>query len=447
MKVKKINENRYFLRYQREWLRDESPVKIWEKSRRIGATYVQSYEDVRDCVLGHFPAVWFSSADDTAAKEYIRYCLQWAEIFDAVVNEGVIKKRNGQNAYCINFFNGSRITALSSNPKSFRSKGGKVCLDEFAHHQHQQELWKAARPVITWGYPVRILSTHNGKLNLFYSFIEKIRCGELNWSIHRTDINDALKDGLLEKIFGRKVKQGEQFKWLEGLRTDCADEYSWQEEYLCIPVDESTAFIPLDLIRRCTGNQNRQKIRDTEPLCAAGIDVGRNHDMTVVWVLEKEEDYFYSIDVRQLRYMTFREQRWEIEKIINANNVISVCIDTTGLGMQLGEELSEKFGEKMVERFVFTSKSKSEIAYQIKSVMQEGRISIPDEKEIVESLHSVTITHTGAGALSIGASRNENGHADHFWALALALRAAGRAGGAEIKPRTVRYRLDTRYKT
>ena len=56
--------NKYFMPYQLDWLNDDSPVKIWEKSRRIGATYVQSYEDVRDCVLKKVPSVWFSSADD-----------------------------------------------------------------------------------------------------------------------------------------------------------------------------------------------------------------------------------------------------------------------------------------------------------------------------------------------------------------------------------------------
>ena len=67
-------KDNYFMPYQQRWLDDKSKIKIWEKSRRIGATYVQSYEDVRDCVNRKVPAVWFSSADESAAKEYIDYC-------------------------------------------------------------------------------------------------------------------------------------------------------------------------------------------------------------------------------------------------------------------------------------------------------------------------------------------------------------------------------------
>ena len=63
-----------FLPYQVKWLRDKSQIKIWRKSRRIGATYVQAFEDVIDALTLKFRGkvcdVWFSSADITAAKEY-----------------------------------------------------------------------------------------------------------------------------------------------------------------------------------------------------------------------------------------------------------------------------------------------------------------------------------------------------------------------------------------
>ena len=166
--------NQYFLPYQLRWLADESPIKIWEKSRRIGATYVQSYEDVRDCVSKKVPAVWFSSADESAAREYIAYCEQWTKLFNMAakpLGQVVIDSEKDIKAFVIEFANGTKIHALSSNPKGFRSKGGKVVLDEFAHHDSQDDLWKAARPCITWGFPLRILSTHNGKNCRYYKYV------------------------------------------------------------------------------------------------------------------------------------------------------------------------------------------------------------------------------------------------------------------------------------
>lgn len=85
---------------------DKSKVKIWEKSRRIGATYVQSYEDVRDCVYKTVPAVWFSSADESAAREYIDYCKQWATLFNIAakdLGEQILDSDKDIKAYVIAF--------------------------------------------------------------------------------------------------------------------------------------------------------------------------------------------------------------------------------------------------------------------------------------------------------------------------------------------------------
>ena len=136
--TEQVKKTKFFLPYQMRWLNDNSKVKIWEKSRRIGATYVQSYEDVRDCVKRIVPAVWFSSADESAAREYIDYCKQWATLFNIAakdLGEQVLDKEKDIKAYVIQFSNGTKIHALSSNPKGFRSKGGKVVLDEFAYQK------------------------------------------------------------------------------------------------------------------------------------------------------------------------------------------------------------------------------------------------------------------------------------------------------------------------
>ncbi len=50
-----------------------------------------------------------------------------------------------------------------------RRRGGKLVVDEFAHHAQGDELWRAAQAVATWGHSIRVLSTHNGKGCRFYS--------------------------------------------------------------------------------------------------------------------------------------------------------------------------------------------------------------------------------------------------------------------------------------
>lgn len=63
-----------FLPYQVAWLQDNSQIKIYEKSRRIGMTYAQAFEDVIDAAVFGKYNVWFSSNNITNAREYIDYC-------------------------------------------------------------------------------------------------------------------------------------------------------------------------------------------------------------------------------------------------------------------------------------------------------------------------------------------------------------------------------------
>ena len=111
------NKPSFFLPYQTRWLNDKTKIKIWEKSRRIGATYVQSYEDVVDCVKKKVPAVWFSSADESAAREYIFYCKQWANLFNVVakdLGEQVIDSDKDIKAYVLSNDEDTDIDAMNA---------------------------------------------------------------------------------------------------------------------------------------------------------------------------------------------------------------------------------------------------------------------------------------------------------------------------------------------
>lgn len=433
MKQQKENISKYFLPYQVLWLKDNSPVKIWEKSRRIGATYVQSYEDVRDCVKGNVPAVWFSSADESAAKEYIIYCAQWAKLFDAGAKDlGEVVLDNDKNikTFTIEFSNGRRINALSSNPKAFRSKGGKVILDEFAHHEDAKALWKAAKPSITWGFPLRILSTHNGRQALFGKFVESVKEKKLKWSLHTVDIFKAVDDGLVDKIFKRATTPEERSAWLEQQRLDCFDETTWLEEFCCIPVDEASAFLPYELISSCEEhnilwNEKDFYLNDTNGDLFLGVDIGRKKDLTVMWLTEKLGSVKYTRLIKIVERASFNIQREILFDLLQHPKLRRACIDATGLGMQLAEEAQQQFGKYKVEAVMFTGKSKEEIAYNFRTNFEDKNIRIPDDHDLREDLHSIRKVTTASNNIRFDVEKSEvSGHADRFWAGALSLFAA-----------------------
>src|SRR5580765_1613211 len=70
--------SKYFLPYQRRWLDDESPLKIIEKSRQIGMTYVDAYDSVIKASSRKAADVYVSSRDLVTTRLYLEQCVFWA---------------------------------------------------------------------------------------------------------------------------------------------------------------------------------------------------------------------------------------------------------------------------------------------------------------------------------------------------------------------------------
>ena len=100
------------------------------------------------------------------------------------------------------------------------------------------------------------------------------------------------------------------------------------------------------------------------------------------------------------------------------------AIDATGLGIGWSDDAQDRFGEHAVEAVTFTSAVKEGLAYPVRSIMEDRRLRIPHRPEIRADLRSVTKQVTAAGNIRFTAERTADGHADHFWALALAVHAA-----------------------
>src|SRR6476469_6877203 len=115
-----FNPADHFLPYQLAWINDASPIALGEKSRRIGWTYASAFRAVeRRLRLG--TNLYYTSADLSAAREFVDYCKFWAGVWQANAEELPFD----DHTLMLRFpHNDSVILAGSSNPKFFRSKGG-----------------------------------------------------------------------------------------------------------------------------------------------------------------------------------------------------------------------------------------------------------------------------------------------------------------------------------
>jgi phage FluMu gp28-like protein len=429
------NPRDYFLPYQVRWLMDEARRKIWEKSRRIGATYAQSYEDVRDCIRKPGLPVWFSSADESAAKEYILYSEKWAQIYKKAgeilsLKEEVLDEKNDVKALVLRLKNGSRLNGLSSNPKAFRSKGGKTVLDEFDWHSDQQRMYAAAKPCVTWGFDLRILSTYQSAAALFAQFVRDAKKAILEgrkptFSLHTVTIFDAVEQGLLDRIVGRSSSDEEKKAWLAEERESCGSEDIWLQEYCCIPSDENDAFLTWDLIRPCESDKAGRPDLAGHGDFYVGNDIGRRKDLAVFWVLELVGDVLWTREVVLMRKASFAAQDDEMDRIVRRYNPRRICIDQTGMGEKPVEDAKRRYGEYRVEGVLFTGPVKQELAFGLRRKFEDRQVRIPVDQGIRRAHHAVKKTTTVAGNIRFDAERTEAGHADEFWAHALAAHAAG----------------------
>jgi phage FluMu gp28-like protein len=75
------------LKYQQDWIADTSELKIAEKSRRIGLTWAESADNVLIASSEGGSNVFYISATQDMAIEYIEACAMWAKHFDMAASE------------------------------------------------------------------------------------------------------------------------------------------------------------------------------------------------------------------------------------------------------------------------------------------------------------------------------------------------------------------------
>lgn len=441
------------LPYQSSYINDRARLVLVEKSRQIGFSWATALGLVRDKVLSAAAARkagvtptddWVSSRDEEQAVLFIRDCKAFAGVYDKGaqdLGERVIDEK-GNKAHVLRFSNGQETHSMSSNPDAQAGKRGNRVLDEFALHGDPRQLYTIAYPGITWGGSLRIISTHRGTANFFNSLVEEIKhkANPKGFSLHTVTLQRALEDGFLYKLQSKlpetDERQGfDEAGYFDWVRSGCADDESFQQEYCCVPADDNSAFLTYDLIAACEyrPTETWEMYPDGASVFAGplyvGVDIGRKHDLTVIWVFEKLGDVLYTRAIIELKNERFASQEAALYPWIQIAR--RCCIDATGLGMQLAERAQERFGKYKVEPVNFSGAVKEELAYPARARFEDRTLRLPNRKEIRADLRAIKKETTAAGNIRFTADASPNGHADRFWAMALGVHAAKTTFNAE----------------
>ncbi len=355
------------------------------------------------------------SASQRQASELLRKACQLLPLVTAA-GDGVVQV-NKQSAEAIELSTGGRVVSLPSTAATVQGYSGHVVIDEAAWIPDVDALWQAIVPTISTNKQFRlsVVSTPGPKAGMFHRLWHN---GDEAWSRHKFSVYDAKNGGAPHDI--------------DALRAAVADEVTWRSAYECEFVDEAHALLPYDLLlarvdETLEYHLNIKQVPQTGCLIA-GYDVGRKHDLSVLVLLEKKDKSYRWLGAVDLRQAPFTEQYDLLASILRLRGFRRLCIDQSGLGMQLSEQLVKNFGS-VVEPITMTAPVKESLASRILAAFQRGDVNIPNHRPLIDDLHSVARTVTVSGNVRYAAPREAGSHADRWTAMALALEAANNIPG------------------
>ncbi len=427
-----------FLSYQRMWSTDDHIMLIAEKSRQIGWTWASAHGIARrHAVAGYGLDTWGTSRDDMQAMLAVQDCASFAKILHAGAKDlgrQVIDEK-GDTSHVLAFANGTKYYSLSSNPDAQAGKRGNRVGDEFALNKENRQLYAIMEPGVTWGGSIWLFSTHRGSHNYFNTLLTEARekGNPKNWHVYRVTLQDALDCGFLYKL-QKKLgpcdprQKMDEAAYFDFVKSKAADAESFAQEYMCVPSDDATAFLTYELIdsARMAGHETHwacESMKSCKELFM-GVDVGRVSDLTVFWIVERYAGVCFTRNVTCLQNMPFSQQEKHFYEFLALPGMVRACVDQTGIGRQFAERAAERFGSR-VEGVTFTAPVKEALAYPVKSALEDRTFKLPDDGKVMSDFRSIRKETTSVGNVRFAGDRDRNGHADRFWAAALALHAAG----------------------
>jgi phage FluMu gp28-like protein len=249
----------------------------------------------------------------------------------------------------------------------------------------------------------------------------------------------------------------------EQARAQALDKRAYDQNYECSFADENLTLLSHELISAAEVLPDGHEVgiiceQDWSASALAmmkvatgnlyvGFDVGRKVDLSVITVMEDLNGLKVVRGILRIQNMRLPEQQERLGEICRLPRFRRAAIDMTGLGLGLFEYAEEQFGYYRIlgvnfsatvpaTRVIAMEGRKREtvrvteaMAMELLQVYEDRRIQHPADARLRDDLRKPEKITSPGGRVSIAATRDEAGHADHFWSFALALEAGASAGG------------------
>lgn len=461
------------LPYQQRWGDDTSPVRVCEKSRRVGLSWGEAAYTALEGSKQGGQDTWYVGYNKDMAEEFILDCAFWARHFQVAAEamEQLAIEDEGKDilAFRIRFAGGARVTALSSRPSNLRGKQGRVIIDEAAFHDNLAELLKSAMALLIWGGSVSVISTHNGVDNAFNELIKDIREGRKPYSLHRITFDDAVEQGLCKRVFESTKKvwtPQAEIDWCESIRAFYRPNDA--EELDCVPSSSGGAYLSSALIESRMSDESKvlrftckdgfeqlpDHVREADTLdwleaevaplieklprtarSSFGLDFGRSGDLSVLApLLELQALRRICPFLIEMRNVPFKQQEqilfWVADRIPRFS---FGALDARGNGQYLAEVAMQRYGASSIEQVMLSNAWYLENMPKLKAAFEDGTLSsIPKDLDVKADLRAIVVDKGIPKLAEKARTKSSDGgqrHGDAAIALALAWFASTQDGG------------------
>lgn len=436
--------------FQLHLLNNEDRFGIDIKARQIAWSFTAALDAICDGLLHPNTPHTFISINQDEATEKIRYANAILDAWHAPQGYPKVKVIRS-NSYLIELSNGSRLISFPCRPPRGMARN-RIYLDEIAHYRSglDQEIHTAALPATVKGDGyIRMGSSPLGAGGLFWEVATESLKTYPGYAQHRRYIPwwkvrylcqdpGAAKTVAPEMPTEHRVEQFGTPALVEIYRNMFLEDF--RQEYECYWADETVAWHPWEIIQR---NQKEDhlwfsargvddallmlpKVQEAiaegkiEGVLFGGVDIGRVHDLTELILVGKTTTDQLPLRVRvSLHGVEHPDQEACVIQYLQSLPVTMTLIDDSGMGGPLAEKAIRAVHK--VQGVTFTNANKETWAVETRRRLTESEVPLPIERDLAYQIHSIKKRVTATKTYAFDAERNEQGHADAYWAWALAI--------------------------
>ncbi len=273
---------------------------------------------------------------------------------------------------------------------------------------------------------MHIISTHNGVDNPFNDLVQEIRAGKKPYSLHRTTFQDAVGDGLYERVClrtGAEASDEGKAAWSAAIYAQYGQDA--EEELDCVPSNSAGAWLSRALIEArmvdapvlrwrppakdfvlWSDGLRKAEVYDwlTEhvlPLLLKldpdlrsgfGQDFGRNGDLSVIAPFQilgnLTRRYPFLIELGDCPFDQQREILFYIGDRLP--RLMAGKLDARGNGQYLAEKAMQRWGSR-IEMVMLSQTWYRENTAHFKAAFEDGTIELPRDADILDDLRAFQV--------------------------------------------------------